>query len=58
MKPGIFYYMKISCCKSIKYVYSEKEHMFIVHDSYNQTEGIVTLEDLLRRYLVLKLWMN
>ena len=33
----------------------KKEHMFVVYDSYDQTEGIVTLEDCIETLLGLEI---
>ncbi len=55
MKPVFSLHENIHVIKALKLFIQKKEHMFIVHDSYNQTEGIVTLEDCIETLLGLEI---
>ena len=55
MKPVFSLHESIHVAKALKLFIQKKEHMFIVHDSYNQTEGIVTLEDCIETLLGLEI---
>ena len=55
MKPIFSLHENIHVIKALKLFIQKKEHMFIVHDSYNQTEGIVTLEDCIETILGLEI---
>jgi CBS domain containing-hemolysin-like protein len=55
MKPVFTLHENINVAKALKLFIQKKEHMFIVHDSYNQTEGIVTLEDCIETLLGLEI---
>ena len=55
MKPVFSLHHNIHVAKALNMFIQKKEHMFIVHDSYNQTEGIVTLEDCLETLLGLEI---
>lgn len=55
MKPVFTLHENIHVIKALKLFIQKKEHMFIVHDSYNQTEGIVTLEDCIETLLGLEI---
>lgn len=55
MKPVFSLHENINVTKALKLFIQKKEHMFIVHDSYNQTEGIVTLEDCIETLLGLEI---
>ncbi|CAM3856649.1 hemolysin family protein [Arcobacter cloacae] len=55
MKPVFSLHENIHVAKALNLFIQKKEHMFIVHDSYNQTEGIVTLEDCLETLLGLEI---
>lgn len=55
MKPLFSLHENINVTKALKLFIQKKEHMFIVHDSYNQTEGIVTLEDCIETLLGLEI---
>ena len=55
MKPVFTLHESINVAKALKLFIQKKEHMFIVHDSYNQTEGIVTLEDCIETLLGLEI---
>ena len=55
MKAGFSLHESIHVAKALKLFIQKKEHMFIVHDSYNQTEGIVTLEDCIETLLGLEI---
>jgi len=55
MKPVFSLHENIHVAKALNMFIQKKEHMFIVHDSYNQTEGIVTLEDCLETLLGLEI---
>jgi len=41
----------IPVAKALDLFISKKEHMFLVQDKYDQTEGIVTLEDCVETVL-------
>ncbi len=45
----------IPVSKALNMFIQKKEHMFIVYDSYDQTEGIVTLEDCIETLLGLEI---
>lgn len=51
IKPVFAIKETIPISKLLDLFLSRKEHMFIVIDKYNQTEGIVTLEDVLEELL-------
>ena len=55
MKPVFSLHESIHVAKALNMFIQKKEHMFIVHDSYNQTEGIVTLEDCIETLLGLEI---
>jgi CBS domain containing-hemolysin-like protein len=55
MKPVISLHENIPVSKALNMFIQKKEHMFIVHDSYDQTEGIVTLEDCIETLLGLEI---
>lgn len=55
MKPVFSLHENIHVAKALNMFIQKKEHMFIVHDSYNQTEGIVTLEDCIETLLGLEI---
>jgi len=55
MKPVFSLHQNIHVAKALNMFIQKKEHMFIVHDSYNQTEGIVTLEDCIETLLGLEI---
>ncbi len=55
MKPVISLNENIPVSKALNMFISKKEHMFIVVDSYDQTEGIVTLEDCIETLLGLEI---
>jgi CBS domain containing-hemolysin-like protein len=45
----------IPVSKALNMFIQKKEHMFVVYDSYDQTEGIVTLEDCIETLLGLEI---
>ncbi|PIF03406.1 MAG: hypothetical protein CSA86_05745 [Arcobacter sp.] len=51
MKPVISLNENIPVSKALNMFIQKKEHMFAVLDSYDQTEGIVTLEDCIETLL-------
>jgi len=51
IKPVFRIHENIPVSKLLDIFLSKKEHLFIVEDSYGQTEGIVTLEDALETLL-------
>jgi CBS domain containing-hemolysin-like protein len=51
IKPAFFINENIPVSKLLDMFIEKKEHMFIVVDNYEQTEGIVTLEDALEAIL-------
>ena len=51
MKPVFSLHENIHVAKALNMFIQKKEHMFVVHYSYNQTEGIVTLEDCIETLL-------
>ncbi|RXJ91539.1 transporter [Arcobacter sp. CECT 8983] len=51
IKPALRVNENISISKLIDMFLSKKEHLFIVTDNYEQTEGVVTLEDALESLL-------
>ena len=55
MKPVISLNENIPVSKALSMFIRKKEHMFIVADSYDQTEGIVTLEDCIETLLGLEI---
>ena len=55
MKPVFSLHENIHVAKALNMFIQKKEHMFIVHDSYNQTEGIVSLEDCIETLLGLEI---
>ncbi len=55
MKPVIYLNENIPVSKALSMFIQKKEHMFIVVDSYDQTEGIVTLEDCIETLLGLEI---
>jgi CBS domain containing-hemolysin-like protein len=55
MKPVFSLNENIHVAKVLNMFIQKREHMFIVHDSYNQTEGIVTLEDCIETLLGLEI---
>lgn len=55
MKPVFAMHENIPVSKALNMFIQKKEHMFIVHDSYDQTEGIVTLEDCIETLLGLEI---
>ena len=55
MKPVFSLNENIHVAKALNMFIKKKDHMFIVHDSYNQTEGIVTLEDCIETLLGLEI---
>lgn len=55
MKPVFSLNENIPVSKALNMFIQKKEHMFIVHDSYDQTEGIVTLEDCIETLLGLEI---
>jgi CBS domain containing-hemolysin-like protein len=55
MKPVFSLHENIPVSKALNMFIQKKEHMFMVHDSYDQTEGIVTLEDCIETLLGLEI---
>ncbi|MBU3013644.1 DUF21 domain-containing protein [Poseidonibacter lekithochrous] len=55
MKPVIPINENIPVSKALNMFIHKKEHMFVVYDSYDQTEGIVTLEDCIETLLGLEI---
>lgn len=55
MKPVISLNENIPVSKALNMFIQKKDHMFIVVDSYDQTEGIVTLEDCIETLLGLEI---
>lgn len=55
MNPVISLNENIPVSKALNMFIQKKEHMFIVYDSYDQTEGIVTLEDCIETLLGLEI---
>ncbi len=55
MKPVISLNENIPVSKALNMFIQKKEHMFVVVDSYDQTEGIVTLEDCIETLLGLEI---
>lgn len=55
MKPVVSLNENIPVSKALNMFIQKKEHMFIVADSYDQTEGIVTLEDCIETLLGLEI---
>lgn len=55
IKPVFTLNENIPVGKTLSMFIQKKEHMFIVHDSYGQTEGIVTLEDCIETLLGLEI---
>jgi CBS domain containing-hemolysin-like protein len=55
MKPVIPLNENIPVSKALNMFIQKKEHMFVVYDSYDQTEGIVTLEDCIETLLGLEI---
>lgn len=55
MKPVISLNENIPVSKALNKFIEKKEHMFVVLDSYDQTEGIVTLEDCIETLLGLEI---
>lgn len=55
MKPVTSLNENIPVSKALNMFIQKKEHMFIVADSYDQTEGIVTLEDCIETLLGLEI---
>ncbi len=55
MKPAIPINENIPVSKALNMFIHKKEHMFVVYDSYDQTEGIVTLEDCIETLLGLEI---
>ncbi|MGM0519532.1 MAG: CNNM domain-containing protein [Campylobacterota bacterium] len=55
MKPVISLNENIPVSKALSMFIRKKEHMFVVADSYDQTEGIVTLEDCIETLLGLEI---
>ncbi|MGA1931252.1 hemolysin family protein [Arcobacter sp. YIC-464] len=55
MKPVLSLNENIPVSKALNMFIQKKEHMFIVADSYDQTEGIVTLEDCIETLLGLEI---
>jgi CBS domain containing-hemolysin-like protein len=51
IKPAFFINENIPVSKLLDLFIEKKEHMFVVVDAYDQTEGIVTLEDALEALL-------
>lgn len=55
MKPSYPINENIPVSKALNMFIQKKEHMFVVYDSYDQTEGIVTLEDCIETLLGLEI---
>jgi len=55
VKPIIPLNENIPVSKALNMFIQKKEHMFVVYDSYDQTEGIVTLEDCIETLLGLEI---
>lgn len=55
MKDVIPLNENIPVSKALNMFIQKKEHMFVVYDSYDQTEGIVTLEDCIETLLGLEI---
>ena len=55
MNPVISLNENIPVSKALNMFIQKKEHMFVVYDSYDQTEGIVTLEDCIETLLGLEI---
>jgi len=55
MKPVTPLNENIPVSKALNMFIQKKEHMFVVYDSYDQTEGIVTLEDCIETLLGLEI---
>ncbi len=55
MKPVVSLNENIPVSKALNMFIQKKEHMFVVVDSYDQTEGIVTLEDCIETLLGLEI---
>jgi CBS domain containing-hemolysin-like protein len=55
IKPVITLNENIPVSKALNMFIQKKEHMFVVVDSYDQTEGIVTLEDCIETLLGLEI---
>lgn len=55
IKPIFSISENIPVSKALLLFIKKKEHMFVVHDSYGQTEGIVTLEDCIETLLGLEI---
>ena len=55
MKPAITLNENIPVSKALNKFIEKREHMFIVLDNYDQTEGLVTLEDCIETLLGLEI---
>jgi len=55
MNPAIALNENIPVSKALNKFIEKKEHMFIVLDNYDQTEGIITLEDCIETLLGLEI---
>ena len=55
MNPVVSLNENIPVSKALNMFIQKKEHMFVVYDSYDQTEGIVTLEDCIETLLGLEI---
>ena len=55
MKPAFTLNENIPVSKALSKFIAKKEHMFIVLDNYDQTEGIITLEDCIETLLGLEI---
>ena len=55
MKPAFALNENIPVSKALNKFIEKKEHMFIVLDNYDQTEGIITLEDCIETLLGLEI---
>ncbi len=55
MKPVFTLNENIPVGKALNKFIQKKEHMFIVLDNYDQTEGLITLEDCIETLLGLEI---
>merc|ERR1711879_1070092 len=55
MKPSFSLNENIPVAKALSKFIEKKEHMFVVLDNYDQTEGIITLEDCIETLLGLEI---
>jgi CBS domain containing-hemolysin-like protein len=47
-----------SVSTALEKISSKTQHLFVVVDEYGAVSGLITMEDVLERFLVRRLWMK